>query len=268
MKFFKTHISLILPLLFMMFAFEFILLTNSTLNYYEKLVNKDYNIIITSTSNLDENIIKTKISSFVSFEILDPKDLIERLKKDISDKNLKILRNSLPKFYSIKLSHLPNQSELNTIKNQLLSINGISKVETFSKTHDKIYSLLVLVKLVFWLFLFIIILLSFVLFLKQMRIWLYEHTQRVEIMCLFGAPFWFRSFMLYRVVFVDCFISFLILLLFFTRFYNLTFIQESLKAVDIVLPPVNFIVHLGGIFLVTLFVCLMCVNFVMFRVKR
>ncbi|HEG8209561.1 TPA: ABC transporter permease, partial [Campylobacter coli] len=29
MKFFKTHLSLILPLLFMMFAFEFILLTNA-----------------------------------------------------------------------------------------------------------------------------------------------------------------------------------------------------------------------------------------------
>ncbi len=268
MRFFKTHVSLILPLLFMMFAFEFILLTNSTLRHYEKLVNKDYNIIVTSTSNLDEKLIKTKISSLVSLELLDPKNLIERLKKDISDKNLNVLRASLPKFYSIKLDHLPNQNELNEIKNKLLSTVGISKVETFAKTHDKVYSLLVLIKLVFWLFLFIIILLSFVLFLKQMRIWLYEHTQRVEIMCLFGAPFWFRSFMLYRVVFVDCLISFLILLLFFTQFYNLSFVQESLRAVDIILPSVNFILHLGGIFLMTLFVCLICVNFVMFKVKK
>ncbi|MCH5336098.1 MAG: ABC transporter permease [Campylobacter sp.] len=268
MRFFRTHLSLILPLLCMMFAFEFILLINSTLNHYEKLVNKDYNIIVTSTSKLDENLIKTKIDSFVSFELLDPKDLIERLKKDISEKNLKILRDSLPNFYSIKLNNLPNQTELNEIKNQLLSLPSISKVETFSKTHDKIYSLLVLVKLVFWLFLFIIALLSFVLFLKQMRIWLYEHTQRVEIMCLFGAPFWFRSFMLYRVVFMDCLVSFLILLLFFIQIYNLSLIQESLKAVDIILPPINFILHLGGIFLFTLFICLMCVNFVMFKVKK
>lgn len=105
-------------------------------------------------------------------EPLDPKDLIDRLKNDISDKNLKVLRDSLPKFYSIKLDYLPTQNELNTIKNQLLSIPSISKVETFAKTHDKVYSLLVLMKFVFWLFLFIIILLSFVLFLKQMRIWL------------------------------------------------------------------------------------------------
>ncbi|ELZ1689473.1 cell division protein FtsX, partial [Campylobacter jejuni] len=38
MKFFKTHLSLILPLLFMMFAFEFILVTNATLKHYEELV--------------------------------------------------------------------------------------------------------------------------------------------------------------------------------------------------------------------------------------
>lgn len=268
MKLFKTHFSLILPLLFMMFAFEFILLTHSTLNHYEELASKDYNIIVTSSSKLDENLIKTKVSSFVSLEILDPKDLIERLKKDISDKNLKVLKDSLPTFYNLKLRHLPDQEELARIKNQLLSIPSISKVETFAKTHDKIYSLLVLIKFIFWLFLVIIILLSFVLFLKQMRIWLYEHTQRIEIMCLFGAPFWFRSFMLYRIVFVDCFISFLILLLFFAQIYHLSLVQESLKAVDIILPPVNFVAHLGAIFLGTLFVCLMCVNLVMFKVKK
>jgi len=268
MKFFRTHISLILPLLFMMFAFELILLTNSTLKHYEELVNKDYNIIITSSSDLDENLIKAQIPSFVSSQLLDPKDLIQRLQKDLSDKNLKILKNSLPKFYSIKLDHLPNQNELNTITNKLSNLAGISKVESFAKTHDKVYSLLVLVKLMFWIFLFVIVLLSFVLFLKQMRIWLYEHTQRVEIMCLFGAPFWFRSFMLYKIVFVDCLIAFVILFVFFTQIYNLSLIQESLKAVDIVLPPVNFVLHLGGIFLLTLFVCLLCVNSVMFKVKK
>lgn len=268
MKSFKTHFSLILPLLFMMFAFEFILLTHSTLSHHEELVGKDYNIIVASSSKLDESVIKGKVSPFVGFEILDPKDLIERLKRDISDKNLEILKDSLPTFYSLKLDHLPTQAELSQIKNQLLSIPGITKVETFAKTHDKIYPLLVLIKFIFWLFLFIIILLSFVLFLKQMRIWLYEHTQRVEIMCLFGAPFWFRSFTLYRVVFVDCFISFLILLLFFTQIYHLPLIQESLEAVDIILPPVNFVTHLGLIFLGTLLICLMCINFVMFRVKK
>lgn len=268
MKFFRTHLSLILPLLFMMFAFEFILLTNSTMKYYEELANKDYNIIVTSSSELDKNVVKTKVTSFSNLELLDPKNLIDRLKNDISDKNLKILKDSLPKFYSIKLNHLPTQNELNLIKEKLLSIPSISKVETFAKTYDKIYSLLVLMKFVFWLFLFVIILLSFVLFLKQMRIWLFEHKERVEIMCLFGAPFWFRSFMLYKVVVIDCFIAFIILLIFFTQIYNFSFVQDALKAADIALPPMNFILHLSLIFLGTLLVCLLCVNSVMFKVKK
>ncbi|QWU79750.1 ABC transporter permease [Campylobacter novaezeelandiae] len=268
MKFFKTHLSLILPLLFMMFAFEFILLTNATLKHYEQVLNKEYNIIVTSSNELSQNLIKTKIPSVVSVEILDPKKLIERLKNDISDKNLKILRASLPKFYTLKLDYLPTQEELMQIRTTLLTIPGINKVETFSKTHDKIYSLLVLIKVVFWFFMCIIILLSFVLFLKQMRIWLYEHTQRVEIMCLFGAPFWFRSFMLYKIVLIDCLIAFLILLIFFTQIYNFSFIQESLKSIDLILPKINFILHLGGIFIFTLLICLICVNSVMFRVKK
>lgn len=268
MRFFRTHLSLILPLLFMMFAFEFLLLTNATLKHYEEVLSKDYNIIVASTKTLDEALLKTKLSSFVSFELLDPKNLVERLKNDISEKNLKVLQTSLPKFYSIKLETLPTQNELNTIKNELLSIEGVSKVETFAKTHDKVYSLLILVKFVFWLFLCIILLLSFVLFLKQMRIWLFEHTQRVEIMCLFGAPFWFRSFMLYRIVFIDCVIAFLLLVLFFTQIYNFSFVQESLKAAELSLPPINFTLHLGAVFLATLLVCFLCANSVMFKVKK
>ena len=268
MRFFRTHLSLILPLLFMMFAFEFMIIINSTLNEYEKNLSKDYNIIVASSNELNKNIIKTQIPSLVSLKLLDPKDLIERLKNDISDKNLRLLRESLPKFYSLSLDYLPTQSELADIKNKLLKIYGVKKVETFSKTHDKIYSLMVLTEIVFWFFLVIIIMLSFILFLKQMRIWLYEHTQRVEIMCLFGAPFWFRSFMLYKIVFIDCFIAYLFLLIFFNQFYNLSIIKNSLKMVDITLPNINLFLNLSSIFLVTLAVCLLCVNSVMFKVKK
>ncbi len=93
MKFFKTHLSLILPLLFMMFAFEFILVTNATLKHYEELVNKDYNIIVVSKTELDQNVVKTKVPFFAGLESLDPKDLIDRLKNDVSEKNLKVLKD-------------------------------------------------------------------------------------------------------------------------------------------------------------------------------
>lgn len=268
MKFFKTHLSLILPLLFMMFAFEFVLVVNATLKHYETLLNRDYNIVIVSSTQLEEGVLKTQIPALASLEKLDPKELIERLKKDISERNLSTLQNSLPNFYSLKLERLFDQDELEALKKKLLDMANITKVETFEKTHTQIYSLLVLFKFIFWLFLFVIFLLSFILFLKQMKIWLYEHSQRVEIMCLFGAPFWFRSQMLYRLVFVDCLFSYLFLLVFFTQLYDLDFVKQSLASVDIFLPKIDFFFDLSLVFVVVLLVCFICVNSVMFKVKR
>lgn len=168
----------------------------------------------------------------------------------------------------MKLENLLNQNELNSLKEKLLKLPSVSRVETFAKTHDKIYTLLVLINAVFWVFLFIIILLSLALLLKQMKIWLYEHSQRVEIMVLFGAPFWFRSLALYKMVFFDCLISFILLLLLFTKGYESSLVQESLANIDISLPQVNFLFQLGGVFVFTLFICLLCVNSVMLKVKK
>lgn len=268
MKSLKTHLSLILPLLFMMFAFEFILIINETVKHYEGRVNENYNIIIASSKELSYMGLKAEIANLNSLQSVDAKELLQRLKDNISANNLSILEKNLPKFYKLTLNHFPTQSELNEVKDKLLKISGISKVEVFLKTYDQIDNLFTLIKFVLWFFLLIIILLSFVLFLKQMKIWLFEHTERVEIMCLFGASFWFRSFMLYRIVFVDCFIAFALLLVFFTQVYSLDIIQTSLQLINISLPKIDFLVHLSIVFVITLLVSLLCVNSVMFKVKR
>ena len=268
MKSFKTHLSLILPLLFLMFAFEFLFIINQTLKHYETLVNERYSIIIASTTPQEQSKLKAQIPSINAVQSIDTKEFIGRLKNNLSASNLATLEKNLPKFYKISLNHFPTQSELNDIKTKLLKLSGISKVEVFLKTYDQIYTLLSLMKFVFWFFLLIIIMLSVVLFFKQMRIWLFEHTERVEIMCLFGAPFWFRAFMLYKIVLVDCFIAFVILLVFFTQIFSLSFVQKSLEFTGISLPDMNFILHLIVSFVITLILSLLCVNSVMFKVKR
>lgn len=268
MRFFKTHLGLILPLLFMMFAFEFILIINQTIKHYEEILNKDYNIIVASSAELKFTTLKIQLDSLASVDKIEVKSLVERLKNDISATNLTTLQKSLPNFYSLKLENLPTQADLNEIKDKLSKLPTILRVETFAKTYDKVYILLSLIKFVLWFFLFIIILLSFVLFFKQMKIWLFEHRQRVEIMCLFGAPFWFRSLMLYKIVFTDCLIAYGVLLVFFTQIYSLDSIKSALSGVDIILPDINFFLHLSIVFLFTLCISLLCVNSVMFKVKR
>lgn len=268
MNLIRTHLSLILPLLFMMFAFEFLLITNQTLKHYEGLLNERYSIIVASGVVLEENKLKAQISSIKLVENISVKEFIGRLKDNLSANNLATLEKNLPKFYKISLNHFPTQSELNDIKAKLLKISGVSRVEVFLKTHDQIYGLLNLMNALFWFFLLIILMLSFILFFKQMKIWLFEHTQRVEIMCLFGAPFWFRSFTLYKIVVIDCLIAFLLLLVFFTQIFSLNFVQKSLNLAGISLPEMNFFLHLGVIFFITLLLSLLCVNSVMFKVKR
>ncbi|WP_297191918.1 FtsX-like permease family protein [uncultured Campylobacter sp.] len=268
MKFFRTHLSLILPLFFMTFAFECILIINQTVKHYEQSFNEDYNIIIVSKDELRKEKLQAQLPQIFSLRQIDSKYLLERVKNDISQNNLVLLEKSLPKFYSLKLDYLPHQSELNEIKQKLSSMSGISKVEVFAKTYDNVYTLLNLVKSILWLFLFIIILLSLVLFLKQMRIWLYEHTERIEIMCLFGAAFWFRSLILYKIVIFDCFVACALLFACFEYVFSLDFIANTFLSLNMQVLDINFLLHISIIFTVTIIVSLLCVNSVMFKVKK
>lgn len=152
MKSFKTHLSLILPLLFLMFAFEFLFIINQTLKHYETLVNERYSIIIASTTPQEQSKLKAQIPSINAVQSIDTKEFIGRLKNNLSASNLATLEKNLPKFYKISLNHFPTQSELNDIKTKLLKLSGISKVEVFLKTYDQIYTLLSLMKFVFWFF--------------------------------------------------------------------------------------------------------------------
>lgn len=264
----KNHILLIFPLFFMMLAFEFILLTNASIKHYEGLLNENYNIIIASTIEQNEAKLKGKIKNLKSIESIDISEFLSRLKDNLSATNLEKLQKSLPKFYSIKLENFPSQSELENIKESLAKSEGITRVEAFVKTQEKLNTLLSFIKFSLFIFLLIIAALSLMLFLKQMKIWLFEHTERVEIMLLFGAPFWFRSMMLFRMVVFDCVICLVLLLVFFTQIYSLDIVQESLEIAGLSLPSVNFFLHLPLVFFVVLFISLICVNSVMFRVKR
>ena len=38
---------------------------------------------------------------------------------------------------------------------------------------------------------------------KEMRIWQFKHSERMNIMGLFGAPVWLRSAVLFRLAIVD-----------------------------------------------------------------
>lgn len=267
MKFIKNHFGFILPVFLICFSFELTILIYQITKDYEKKLYNDYSIMVVSNKELVSKNFEN-INYFVSFKQLSTDEIINRLKNDISNKNLNVLKNILPKFYAIKFDRLLDLKTAKSIKSELLKIDGVSKVETFSKTSDKVYKLLMFIKLFSFIFLSLIALLSFTVFLKQVGIWIIEHREKFEIMDIYGADSSFKSMFLYKKVIGDCLFTYLILLAFF---YNLSYIKpivDYLQDLNIDIPNLSYITHISIICFGVLFISIMGVNFVMYRAKK
>ena len=207
MKSLRNHFSVIFPLVFLLFSFQFAKTIGYIVDQYEKKIVDEYNIIMVANDSIDEANIERKIPEISTITQIDPSMVLDKLKNDISKQNISLLELSLPKFYSIKLRSFPTSLRLEGIKNTLLEDKNITKVEAYAQTFDKIYRLLTITRAISFVFLAFVLIISLLLMLKQMRIWVLEHRERMEIMSFFGAPFWMKSTVLYRLAIVDSLVS-------------------------------------------------------------
>lgn len=268
MRSLKNHLGVIFPLIALLFCVQFITLTENTIKDYERLMNKDYNIIIVSSKELDESMIKPMVNTFESIESLSAKSVLDRLSKDISAKNISALENALPKFYSLKLNSFPSTGYMNEIRDKILKIDGVSKVETFSKTHDKIYKILQLIKKISQIFSLLILVIGLMLLFKQMRIWLYEHKERIDIMTLFGASFWLKSGVLYKIAVIDSFIATVCVVALYIMLPDFEIIKATASEVGIDLAKIDIIVDGATLLGISLILSMIAVSFVMRRAKK
>lgn len=267
MNSFKIHFGFIFPLLIICFCFEFVFLVTNIVRHYENNLNNDYSVVITSNIKLKEDAIK-HIKYFQKLELLGLDEIINQLKNNISTKNLDSLKEKLPNFYSVKFTKFISENEVKDIKDELLKIPDITRVETFAKTHIKIYKLLVIIKFILYTSLFFVSILSILLFFKQVKIWLYQHQERIYIYTLFGAGFFQKASKMLYIVVIDNIICFLILLAFFLNFYNISFIKDFFANIEVDLPVVNFLPSVVEISIYSLCVCLLCVLVVMIRARK
>lgn len=265
MKTFKNHFGVIFPLLILLFAIEFSAVASRVLGDYENSMSEDYNIIVVSKNKLDDATLKSKITSFKEAILLDNKAVIDRLKNDISEKNLKELVANLPNFYSIKLSVFPSPAFMAQIERDLLGISGVSKVETFSKTHDKVYRMLLIFKGVTQGFTLLIALMGIALIFKQMRIWLYEHRARIEVMTDLGAPYWLRSAMLYKLAIIDSIIATALVCLIYA--YMPHILSGIMLSAGFSFPTLDLFGDAGVLFGASIFVSIIAVSLVMIQTK-
>lgn len=268
MRSFKSHISVIFPLVILLFAIEFSLMLGKFVSDYEFKMTSDYNIIIVSEIELNENMLIPIIPTFASLTTLDANLILNRLKNDISAKNISVLKSILPKFYSLKLTNFPSKDAMVNIKANLSKIQGIKRVETFSKTHDQVYNMLILSKNIADYFAILVGLLGLVLVFKQMRIWLYEHKRRVEIMTLFGAPYWLKSAMLYKLSIIDSIIATTLVVIFYAIFPALPSFKSAIFAVGFDQPNLNLLSDATILFGVSIGVSIIAVSLVMLLSRR
>lgn len=207
MNFIKQHLSLIFPLMMLLVSFESAVLIQRAVEEHEKKLSQDYSIIIASNTLMTKESLKGQIQSLKDVQQIDPQIIFKELQHTISAKNLEILKSQLPFFYSITLTIFPTQSQLGAISQKLSKIDGIQKTELFTKTHSKVYRLLLLLKKSILFFGGLLGVLSILLMVKQVEVWHLQHSKRMEIMSYLGAPSWMKNKILFRLALIDSFIA-------------------------------------------------------------
>ena len=207
MNAFKNHLSLIVALVGILFSLQTFTIVERSIDAYKQNLAKDYSIVVVSKKSLVEKSFKQKYALVATLQELSPDNVIKKLNTGIEKRNIELLKLALPRFYKVQLSHYPSSEEINSLTKSLLRDNTIIKVESFAKSHDSTYKLLLLFKSVITVFAMSVGIITILLISKELKIWQLKHTERMSIMGLFGAPTWLSSAVLFRLAIVDALIA-------------------------------------------------------------
>jgi len=199
----KSHLTLILALISILISIFLFRLFNIILHQYQSNILNNYSIVVVS----EEKIKHLDVKEIGKIEKIDISKQLNNMKSKFKNINLDAIK--MPYFYKLKLKTLPSPSKLNEIEEILKSYPYIKRVLTYRSSQTKIYNLLMLLKITSNLFMIIIAVSGFLLIVKQLEVWKLEHNDRMYIMELFGAPFWFRGAALFKIALFDSFIALL-----------------------------------------------------------
>lgn len=241
MKSLKNHLSLIIALFTVLASVQIYVAVDRTIAAYESHLKNDYSVIVVASKSINPDEFKAMNSMIDRSEPISTAQVLERLKGEMSQKNLDLLKLTLPKFYRLYLNRFPTPLEISQLQKKLESNSVIERVEGFSQTHDTVYKLMLLFKDVVQIFSIAIAAVTSLLILKEMRLWQFQHAERMNIMALFGAPVWLRSAVLFRLAIVDAIIATLILCLAFFLIDYYGYLTMQLKEIGISVQLFNFV---------------------------
>ncbi|AFI04227.1 FtsX-like permease family protein [Helicobacter cetorum] len=267
MKAFKRHLAFIVPLVALLFGLQCVMLIDRSVAQKEKNLIENYSVVLASTQKLDLNFLTQNFSEVIALKEINPNESLEPLKKTIGIEDFMQLKKNLPFFYSLQFSTFPSQERLEAIRSKLFKIPGVQKVEVFAKTHMQVYELLNFIKVAVCVFALLVFALSVLLLLKQIRVWIYEYQECLEIMDLLGASMPFRNGFLFKMALIDSLIASLLTPIIMVYVVSQKGFQGAMKALEIV--ESTFIIEdfFWGL-LVSFVVSLFLVLFVVWRSKH
>jgi len=254
MKSIKSHFSLTLALFSIIFIVQLFIVVLGLIEKYEEKLRNNYAMILISHAKIEKASLTKVSKDIIELKPITSDTILNELSGDLDKEQQTLLKATLPNFYELKLGHFPKPSEIEKIKNDLLKINGITKIESFSNRHDQIYKLLLLMKWIVNIFGVLVLTISVLVILKEMRLWQFEHRDRMQIMALFGSPIWLRSAVLFKFAILDAIFATVLVLGSFIYVQQHPLILELLRSIDlsiIMIHPLSDGVMLLGIALAT-----------------
>jgi len=240
----KSHLTLILALISILFSIFLFRTFSEILFKYKQNIVDNYSIVIVSTAPLSE----PDVNNFGKLTEINIQNELNRLSKTY--KNIDFSNITLPHFYKLKLNKLPSPQELEHIKEILENKPFIKKIMTRSSAQVKIYNLLMLLEIITKTFMFLTGVLGFLLIIKQLEVWKLLHNERMYIMELFGAPFWFRGAALFKIAFIDSLISLILTFILIYLVLNSIIFKKIISDLQITFN-VNFFKEFAILFVVS-----------------
>jgi len=239
MKSLKNHLSLIIALFTILLTLQIFIGVDRTIDAYENNLNENYSIIVVSDQNISTEQFRL-INPIINLgEEISAKAIIKRIQNEMKNKKIDLHKIVLPHFYRLHLDSFPTPTEINQLSDQLQRKSYIKRVENFSQTHNTTYKLLLLFKWVTMILAGAILAVTTLLILKEMRIWQFQHRERMNIMALFGAPVWLRSAVLFRLSIVDALIATFLAISTFIAVEHYGWAQEALRVINVQIPLFN-----------------------------
>lgn len=264
MKFIKRHISLIFPLVAILLGLEFFIVFDRTTDSFENSLKNGYTMMVVAKDEMSIDDFKSWDEHIEKVEEIAKSKILNRVNLKSNATQEKTLEGLLPNFYSVKLDSYLTVSALDEVKKNLMKSESITRIETFNSVYQSKYELFSFIKFSFHTFILFMTIIGFFLIVKQMEVWNFLHSQRMQVMEIFGASLFLRSKVLINMALLDAVLSavvssgiFLAIQNLWVRDSNMDILKENVEEIFafsdfFILLTASIIVVMIAVFLVVI----------------